>query len=234
VTDHQLTDSRPAGRLGPHPRDAGREELWGYAIWSLVAITISIPETIAGLWDKAPWPTLSDTVGELEWLWSPTAIVVVAFMVFVLAHAGRGLLWAGSAVPPRRARGRTQGGRFTLAPARAGRARNVVSPFLYFPAALAVVTGGSVIAAVYGSDRFVLGYVLYALLGTFCIAIPALLALWHAWDVPFPTLFATVANLERRFHFLAIAVVAALVVLALHLAFFPWPDIAHILQRQPP
>jgi len=42
--------------------------------------------------------------------------------------------------------------------------------------------------------------------------------------VPFPTLFRTVADLERRWRPVAMIVVAGLVILMLHLVFFPWPD----------
>lgn len=223
-----------AGRLRPRPRVASSEERWGYAAWSVVAVTIAIPETIAGVHDTVPWPTISETVGELEWLWSPTSILVVGFLVFVIAHAAGNPLRSAGEVAARSPRGRTAGGRLTVRPAKAAPAGNTVSPWLYFPVAMLAVIVGSVLAAIYADDRFVLGYVLYGLLAIFYLIIPTALALWHAWDVPFPTLFRTIANLERRFHFVAVLIVAGLVVLALHLAFFPWPDIARILQRQPP
>jgi hypothetical protein len=43
--------------------------------------------------------------------------------------------------------------------------------------------------------------------------------------VPFPTLYRTIANLERRWRPAAMVIVAGLVVLAIHLVVFPWPDI---------
>ena len=58
---------------------------------------------------------------------------------------------------------------------------------------------------------------------------PSLLASVRAWDVPFPTLFRTIANLER-----ARGTVAGLVILLVHLAFYPWPDISHVLQTHHP
>ena len=64
--------------------------------------------------------------------------------------------------------------------------------------------------------------------------IPSLAAYLFARDVPFPTLFGTVADLERRFHLAALVIAAGLAVLLIHLAFYPWPNIAHVLQMTPP
>ena len=50
------------------------------------------------------------------------------------------------------------------------------------------------------------------------------LTFWFAKEVPFPTLYRTVADLERRWRPAAIVIVAGLVVLMFHLVFFPWPD----------
>jgi hypothetical protein len=97
--------------------------------------------------------------------------------------------------------------------------------FAYFPLAVGVVVGGSVIAAITSSDMFVLGYVIYGLIAIFLVIIPNALTFWFAKEVPFPTLYRTVANLERRWRPAAMVIVAGLVVLMFHLVFFPWPDI---------
>ena len=55
--------------------------------------------------------------------------------------------------------------------------------------------------------------------------IPNALAFWFAKEVPFPTLYRTVADLERRWRPAAMVIVVGLVVLMFHLVFFPWPDI---------
>jgi hypothetical protein len=49
-----------------------------------------------------------------------------------------------------------------------------------------------------------------------------LVGLVFATDVPFPTLYRTIAYLERRWRPAAMVIVAGL---AVHLVFFPWPDI---------
>ncbi len=208
-----------------------RDEAWGYGVWSLVALTIAVPELTAAVDDRAPWPTISGTVGELEWVWSPTSLVVVAVIVFIAAHAVASPLLEPSTVGVHGRRGRTKGGRFTTKP---DRSAAVVSPYWYFPIALAFVIVGSVLAAERANGKWDLAYVLYPLIAFWCLIVPSLLASVRAWDVPFPTLFRTIANLERRLHFVALVLVAGLVILLIHLAFYPWPDISHVLQTHHP
>jgi hypothetical protein len=102
---------------------------------------------------------------------------------------------------------------------------SAVPVMVYFPVAIGVVAGGSILAATMGGGSFVLGYAIYALIAIFLVLIPNALAFWFAADVPFPTLHRTIANLERRWRPAAMVIVAGLVVLAIHLVFFPWPDI---------
>jgi hypothetical protein len=78
--------------------------------------------------------------------------------VFAVFHAvryppGQAGEFAARGGEPKRAR--TPCGRF----ARSG--TSAVSVFAYFPLAVGVVVGGSVIAAITSSDMFVLGYVIY-------------------------------------------------------------------------
>ena len=80
--------------------------------------------------------------------------------------------------------------------------------------------------------KCIVAYVMYGLIAVFCIVVPSALAYW-ATDVPFPTLFKTISNLEKLWRPIAIVIVAGLAVLLVHLAFYPWPDIAHILQQVP-
>jgi hypothetical protein len=190
------------------------KEKWGYGVWLFVGLVFGVPESWAGL-ASPPWPSLSNTVAHLEALWSPVAVIVVALTVIVVFQVVRYPPGAGGP-----GSGRTEGGRLTRRPGQA----SPVPAYLYFPLALAVVAAGSVIAAVASSDMFVLGYTIYGLLAVFCVIVPDLLAYWFARDVPFPTLARTVVNLERRWPPAAMIIVAGLVVLMFHLAFFPWPD----------
>ena len=204
-------------------RGLSSREKWGYGVWLFAGLVFGVPESWAGL-ANPPWPSLSNTVAHLETLWPGTAVVVVVLIVFVAFYAVRYPLGhTGEFVPragdPRR--GRTDDGRLTRSP----RGTSAVPALVYFPLALGVVAAGSVIAAVTSSDTYVLGYVLYGLFAIFWVAVPNALAFWFDRDVPFPTLFRTIADLERRWRPAAVAVAAALVVLMFHLAFFPWPDL---------
>jgi hypothetical protein len=205
-------------------RGVGTRERWGYGVWLFVGLVFGVPESWAGI-TSPPWPALSDTVGHLEQLWHPVRVIVVALIVFIVFNAVSYLPGHTSEFPagegePKRVR--TPCGRV----ARCGTGTaSAVSVFVYFPLALGVVAAGSIIAAIAGSDMFVLGYVIYGLIAIFLVIIPNALAFWFATEMPFPTLHRTVANLERRWRRAAMVVVAGLVVLTFHLVFFPWPDI---------
>ena len=215
---------RPAHRLRARFRGVGARERWGYGVWLFVGLMFGVPESWAGI-TNPPWPALSDTVGHLEQLWHPVRVIVVALIVFIVFHAvsyppGQTGEFPAREGEPKRAR--TPCGRV----ARCGTgAASAVPVLAYFPLAAGVVAGGSIIAAIAGSDMFVLGYVIYGLIAIFLVIIPNALAFWFAKEVPFPTLYRTVANLERRWRPAAMVIVAGLVVLMFHLVFFPWPDI---------
>jgi hypothetical protein len=70
-----------------------------------------------------------------------------------------------------------------------------------------------------------LGYVIYGVLALVGVVVPSVLAYFFRQDVPFPTLFRTVALLRRRARWVAVVIVAGLTVLAVHLALYPWPDV---------
>jgi hypothetical protein len=99
-----------------------------------------------------------------------------------------------------------------------------VPALFYVPLALAAIAIGSAIAAVTSGDFWVLGYVSYGLIAIFLVIIPSVLTYWLAREVPWPTLLATITNLERRWRPAAAVVLAGLVILLIHLALPPWPD----------
>ncbi len=203
-------------------------EKWGYAFWLFLGLVFGVPESWAGL-ANPPWPALSDTIGHLDAVWPPTAVIVVAVVVIVAFYFVRvpvsqpGTMAYGQGGPGRRTGagvGRTFNGRLSRTPADT----SPVPALIYIPLALAAITIGSIIAAVTSDDYWVLGYVIYGLIAIFLVIIPDVLAYWFAREVPWPTLLATVTNLERRWRPAAVVVLAGLVVLMFHLAFFPWPD----------
>jgi hypothetical protein len=206
--------------------DLGSREARGYGVWLTMGAVVAVPEIWAAVSKHVPWPTISGTIGHLEYRWSGTAIVVVGAIVFSALLTIR--------YPPVQADalGRTDRGRLSPEPDRAS--SRPLSPWLYFPAAACVVIGGSLLSAELDGDKWHLAYVLYGSIGMFWIVIPSIAAYAFAREVPFPTLFRTIADLERRLHRVALVVATGLVVLLLHLAFYPWPDISHVLQKEPP
>jgi len=203
-------------------------EKWGYAFWLFLGLVFGIPESWAGL-ANPPFPSLSDTIGHLEELWPPTAVIVVAVIVIVAYYVVRvpvsqtGSLALTGGGPGRGTGagvGRTYTGRLSKTPADT----SPVAALVYLPLALAAIAIGSIIAAVTSGGYWVLGYVIYGLIAVFLVIIPNVLAYWFARDVPWPTLLATVTNLERRWRPAAVVVLAGLVILLLHLALPPWPD----------
>jgi hypothetical protein len=192
---------------------------WGYGVWSFVVIVFAIPEAWAGF-GTTPWPTLSITIAHLEKLWPGTRVVIVGLIVLLVFRALRYPFGqTGGAAGPQR--GWTPNGRLTRRPD----AISEVSAIGYLVIALAAVAGGSLITAHLTSDMYVLGDVLWGLFAIFLVLIPNTLAYWFGKDVAFPTFYALMGDLESRWRLAVVLVVFGLVILALHLVFFPWPNI---------
>jgi hypothetical protein len=212
-----------ASFFGINTRRVTTREKWGYGTWLFFGLVFGLPESWAGA-ASPPWPTLSNTISHLETLWAGTRVVVVVLIALVAyscvrfppGHSGEFPAGGGQ---PRRAR--TGNGRLTRSP-------GTVSPIpalVYIPLALGVVALGSYIAAETSSDIYVVGYVLYGLFTIFCVIVPNMLAYFFAAEVPFPTFFRTIGDLDARWRPAAMLIVAWLVVLMFHLALFPWPDL---------
>ncbi len=92
----------------------------------------------------------------------------------------------------------------------------------YFGLAAAIVVATSLVAS-RSDNRFLVGYVLYSLIAIFWIVVPNLAAYYFNRDFPYTNLFFTVSSLGRRVQLVAGLVAALLVILLLHLAFYPWP-----------
>ncbi len=224
-----------------------RRERWGYGVWLFFAVLVLVPEFWAAFWkDSAKWPTISGTIGKLEYDRPVVALVVVGVIV-LCAYSGfrypptrTGVLPVKGAAP-NKAGGvegdlllpyRTPiGGRFT----RSTTPVHEIAAALYFAVALLIIVVGTAVAAFVTDvdDEFATGRTLYGLTLLFWVVIPSLLA-WpkrFAADVPFPTMFETLRSLERRLRVLALVVAAGLVMLLLHLVFYPWPSIVPDLSR---
>jgi len=198
------------------------KERRGYVVWAIVGAAIAIPELWAAA-SKAQWPTISATVGHLEVLWSPVKIIVVALIaaaaIQLLRYPPHRNEYA--ALPGRPPRWRTANGRLTRATN--GQAELVPFAAAYLPATVTAVAASGAITAGLGGGRFVVGYVIYAVLAVGLLIIPNVLAFRWGKDVPFPTLPRTLVNLDGRLHWVVTVVLAGLAVLVVHLVAYPWP-----------
>jgi hypothetical protein len=203
-------------------------------VWGGTGAVIAVPELWAAVdSDSTPWPTISGTVGYLEY-WHPWVAVIVIGV----------LVWAAYYSVVYRARpvgedpDRTAGGRATLPwirlkPSLSNRWRLILAA-CYYVVALAVVSGGCILVkSVRPDDKYLLGEVLYGSIGAFCVVIPSVVGLVMHDDVPFPTLFATIQNLTKLVRPVAILIAAGITVLLVHLALYPWPDNIPALQKLP-
>jgi hypothetical protein len=198
--------------LGRRFEGAGAEELHGYAFWGPVALAILITELLGtgkiGAFDH--WPTISTTVGHLQDLNSLWGVAVVGLIGLAAFYA-----MSYETRPSREGRDEfyvMRRGRFQL---RYG-----------WPVVLLATVGIGLIARGLSADRFALGYAIYGSFAVFGIAIPLLLARFKSSYVVFPTLFYTFKMLRDRFRWVAAGVAAGLAVLVIHLALYPWPNLA--------
>jgi hypothetical protein len=237
----QATAPSPAATRGiagwGRSRFAGvdRTEAWGYGVWSIFGVIVAVPELWAAVSSETAWfPTISATVGYLEyhhvWVSIPVVSVIVGAAygalrppekTGVLPRKGeQGKRVQGDpALPDRTA----EGGRLTRskAPVRE------IGAGVYFAVAVVVTAAGTAIAVwrTGGTDEHAVGQVLYGSIAFLLVVVPTVAAWPKRWavDIPFPTLLATVRNLERRLRIVAVVVTAGLAYLLIHLVFYPWP-----------
>jgi hypothetical protein len=215
--------------------DVSRSEALGYAVWSAMGVVVGVPEiwaAVAG--EDFIWPTISTTIGHLQERWPVVALLPVAaivmggYSVFRVPTVGDTVLQADEQALGRTAQGRLvkqEVSREDLAvggvPAPADLLDTTIVK-LYFALATTTVVAGSLVASL-SDNRFLVGYVLYSLITIFWIVVPNLAAYYFKRDFPYTNLFFTVSALGRRLQFAAGLVAALLVILLLHLAFYPWP-----------
>jgi hypothetical protein len=217
--------------------DVSKSEATGYAVWTAMGVVVGVPEIWAAIeGDDFYWPTISTTIGHLQERWPVVALLPVAAIVMAgySVYRIRGI---GDTVVQAdlQALGRTAEGRLVKqdvaneqlvgggVPATADVMRDRMVAW-YFVFATALVVGASLLSS--SSDtRFSVGYVLYSLIAIFWIVVPNLAAYFLRKDFPFTTLFFTIRALGRRLQFVAALVAALLVILLLHLAFYPWPSL---------
>lgn len=67
-----------------------------------------------------------------------------------------------------------------------------------------------------------LGYVVWGTVATFVLVMELLAAFSHG--LAFPTVSATVGELERHHHWVKVVVLGGIVILTARIVFFPWPN----------
>lgn len=212
-----------------------RRELWGYAVWGLMGLVIAVPELTAVFFDQSRWPTISGTVGYLEYWHEWISLIVIGLIVWGASSAirfpSKTTEELGATVGEQARAGESTpvlpGGRATVAEDPKAPVRALV----YFPLALGIVfLGTSFVVFIRPEDKYLLGEVLYGLIAVFWVGIPSVLAYWYGKEVPYPTLFTTFRDLARRVRIVAVLVAALLTILLIHLVLYPWPAVISDLQ----
>jgi hypothetical protein len=216
-----------------------RKEAWGYGVWLFFGLIVAVPEIWAAKWkESAKWPTISATVGELEY-WHPWVALIVVAVIVLSAYSALRYAPEKTGVLPEIENGEQRGGLVgdKALPNRSQKGlRLTASPTplrefgvgFYFAIALAIIALGTAIAAAKTDvdDEFATGRTLYGLTALFWVALPSALAWPKNWglEITFPTLFETMRSLERRLRIIALAVAGGLAILLIHHVLYPWPS----------
>jgi hypothetical protein len=199
----------------------GDLERHGYYFWGPAVGLVLGVELLAALelaWGKLP--TISSTVGHLEMRWDWVAVIVVGLITVVAFHT--------IAYRTERREGGRAYRRVLLELTTKGAVPEQVDLGWYNALLVLGVTAGAwLLALALGASKYHLGYVVYGTLGFVGILLPSLLAYYANRVVRFPTLFFTIDKLRHRLHLVATVILAGLAILAVHLSFYPWPDITH-------
>jgi hypothetical protein len=238
-----------------------RKRRWGYLVWLIAAGVIGVPEIIAAAWSHwLPFTTISTMTGHLERRHNWVELIVVALIVlvvFALARVRPSYRVRGAAETSNEASAsghfrRTPGGRLSTLERdkerKPGSYDDELAPALFTVCAIVSLAGigvGTWAATRWWDDarHFQPAYVLYGSLGLLWLVLPSLAAFLFKRDVPFPTMFRTIGNLEEWLEtrhwpwslgpklawLIAYVIFAGLAILLLHLTLYPYPDITKIL-----
>ena len=200
------------------PKPVSALEKRGYWLWGPLAVFIAVPEILAALskhlQSVIPWPTISNMTGHLESLQNWVALIPVALITIVAYNV---IAYPSS----RREYGRA------IRRGKEDEVEELSRGGLYVIFVLVAGSATGLIAYAADAPKYWLGYALYSVLALFAIVVPSVLAYWKGKILGAPPLFRTIADLQKRWHWVAAALVAGLVVLLVHLALYPWPTFNH-------
>jgi hypothetical protein len=216
--------------------DLKPKEKWGYAIWGIFGFLVAFPELWAAIdADSAPWPTISGTVGEIEYHHPEFALAVTAAIAASAYSALRYPREKTGVLPDQGDESlpnRTRGG-FRLTASKDPLPR--IGAGVYFIASVVIIGAGTA-AAVLTTDvteEHTVGRTIYGLTALLWVIVPSIWAWLPKWgrDIPFLTLFGTVQSLESRLPVAPPVIAAGLAILLIHLVLYPWPDIIPDIQQ---
>jgi len=217
-------------------------EKWGYWVWGVMGVVIATPELWAASQGcESRWPTISTTIGHLQSRAHIVALIPVALIVLAGYFA---LRFESLSAPDildddtlavttpegRRAKvayasndqlAPTQQLGWTMASMPQSRTRWPVRWYFIIATSVVVLVW---ITALQSANRYLVGYVGYALIALFWVVVPNVAAYWFARDVGFTTLVYTASLLGRRLPIVAGLMAALLTILLIHLALYPWPS----------
>lgn len=204
----------------------------GLIVWGVAILIVAYPEIKAAVnppgWAEPHWHTISSTTGHLEQVHHWVALIVVALIVAVIAYGVR-------IPPPRSAQRhdrRSPGGRLlphSVSEFRRGSKPSLAQGVAYLGVTvIVVITAGYLVSTTSSYESYRLEYAMYGLLGTLLIVVPLIAAAVFKAEVPFTTIFATALRLEQRSTVIGVLLLAAFVILILHLALYPWPNYSHL------
>lgn len=203
---------------------------WGYFFWGSMGAVIAVPELMAAFKDEyVPWPTISGTIGYLEY-WHPwVSLVVIGVIAWWALHVVEfgpektPVLGVDIAENTEKQYVNTPGGWST----RAKQLGPQVNGLLYMAIAAVAVLAPSLFVALVlrPDDEYLLGEVLYGMILIFWILIPLWLG-YRGRRVPWPTLFETFRDFAHldRFKVFATIIGAGILILLIHLVLYPWPS----------
>lgn len=205
---------------------------WGYVFWGFMGLVILIPELAAAKNPKeVPWPTISGTIGYLEY-WHPwVALIVIGAITWWALHVvefgpeKRPVLGIDIDENRQKRYVNTPGGWSTRAEQLKPLSKRIGLIYMLIAFLAVVVPSLSVALVIRPDDEYLLGEVLYGFIFVFWILIPLYLG-YRGRDVPWPTLFETFrdfAHLER-FKVIATLIAGGIIVLLIHLVLYPWPS----------
>jgi len=197
---------------------ASDDEKQGYKFWGPVALAITATE-LGGVFSKtmknwgAPWHTISSTIGHLEDMRPWFGVIVVAAIGISVFYA---YIYAlqGEPAPA------------DTTPIAVGVPRSRFTFRYGWPTVLVLTGVTSFIGYETLHGDYELSYVIYGASLFFGVLVPLGLSRWAHKEVNFPSLFATMRYLRARFLFAAAFLFAWIGVAIVHLALYPWPNLA--------